>query len=161
MPRRRVRWGIVKEITTSEDLLPKAWDLARLLESGPPLVYAAIKEVVREAENMRFQDALNRVSKRLLPTVDKLVFVRGSVGRCEGFCRKARSGVEGAVASCRGTCRSPGTIRVVLGLHMIASAQHGSQRNPHPHTSGGFRFQTGRASGWGSVSPNPPPRPYL
>jgi len=66
------RWGIVKEICAPGDLLTKAWDLARLLESGPPLVYAAIKEVVREAENMRFQDALNRVSKRLLPTVDRL-----------------------------------------------------------------------------------------
>ena len=41
------RWGIVKEVCAPEDLLAKAWDLARLLESGPPLVYAAIKEVVR------------------------------------------------------------------------------------------------------------------
>ena len=67
-----LRWGIVREICTPHTLLTKAWDLARLLESGPPLVYAAIKEVVREAENMRFQDALNRVTKRLLPTVDRL-----------------------------------------------------------------------------------------
>jgi len=67
-----LRWGIVKEICAPGDLLAKAWDLARLLESGPPLVYAAIKEVVREAENMRFQDALARITKRLLPTVDKL-----------------------------------------------------------------------------------------
>ena len=50
-----LRWGLLKEITTPADLLPKAWDLARLLESGPPLVYAAIKEVVREAEAMRFR----------------------------------------------------------------------------------------------------------
>ena len=76
-----LRWGIVKEICAPADLLAKAWDLARLLESGPPLVYAAIKEVVREAENMRFQDALNRVSKRLLPTVDRLY---GSEDQLEG-----------------------------------------------------------------------------
>ena len=67
-----LRWGLLKEITTPDDLLPKAWDLARLLASGPPLVYAAIKEVVREAEAMRFQDALNRVTKRQLATVDRL-----------------------------------------------------------------------------------------
>ena len=67
-----LRWGLLKEITTPADLLPKAWDLARLLESGPPLVYAAIKEVVREAEALRFQDALNRVTKRQLATVDRL-----------------------------------------------------------------------------------------
>lgn len=64
--------GLIKEITAPQDLLAKTWELARLLESGPPLVYAAIKEVVREAEAMRFQDALNRVTKRLMPTVDRL-----------------------------------------------------------------------------------------
>ena len=50
----------------------KTWELARLLEAGPPLVYAATKEIVREAENLRFQDALNRITKRQLVTVDKL-----------------------------------------------------------------------------------------
>ena len=67
-----LRWGLLKEVTAPEALLGKAWELARVLEAGPPLVYAAIKEVVREAENMRFQDALARVTKRLLPTVDRL-----------------------------------------------------------------------------------------
>lgn len=67
-----LRWGLLREITTPADLLPKAWDLARLLESGPPLVYAAIKEIVREAEDMRFQDALNRVTKRQFASVDRL-----------------------------------------------------------------------------------------
>ena len=76
-----LRWGILKEITTPGELLGKAWDLARLLEKGPPLVYAAIKEVVREAEAMRFQDALNRVTKRQLPTVDRLY---GSEDQMEG-----------------------------------------------------------------------------
>jgi crotonobetainyl-CoA hydratase len=66
------RWGLIKEICAPADLLEKAWDLARLLESGPPLVYAAIKEVVREAEVMRFQDALNRITKRQFATVDRL-----------------------------------------------------------------------------------------
>ena len=39
-----LRWGLLKEICAPEDLLTKAWALARVLESGPPLVYAAIKE---------------------------------------------------------------------------------------------------------------------
>ena len=76
-----LRWGIVKEICAPGDLLAKAWDLARLLEAGPPLVYAAIKEVVREAENMRFQDALGRITRRLLPSVDRLY---GSEDQLEG-----------------------------------------------------------------------------
>lgn len=67
-----LRWGILREITAPEALLEKTWELARLLESGPPLVYAAIKEVVRAAEDMRFQDALNRITKRQFATVDTL-----------------------------------------------------------------------------------------
>ena len=83
-----LRWGLVKEITTPQDLLAKAWDLARLLESGPPLVYAAIKEVVREAENMRFQDALNRITKRLMPTVDKLYSSEDQLEGAKAFAEK-------------------------------------------------------------------------
>ncbi len=83
-----LRWGIVKEITTPEDLLPKAWELARLLESGPPLVYAAIKEVVREAENMRFQDALNRITKRQMPTVDRLYSSEDQLEGARAFAEK-------------------------------------------------------------------------
>ena len=83
-----LRWGVVKEICAPEDLLAKAWDLARLLESGPPLVYAAIKEVVREAENMRFQDALARVTKRLLPTVDKLYSSEDQLEGARAFAEK-------------------------------------------------------------------------
>lgn len=67
-----LRWGLVKEICPPDDLRERAWELARLLESGPPLVFAAIKEVVREAEAMRFQDALNRITKRQFATVDRL-----------------------------------------------------------------------------------------
>jgi crotonobetainyl-CoA hydratase len=82
------RWGIVKEITTPAELLPKAWALARLLESGPPLVYAAIKEVVREAEALRFQDALNRVTKRQLPTVDRLYSSEDQLEGARAFAEK-------------------------------------------------------------------------
>jgi crotonobetainyl-CoA hydratase len=56
--------------------------LARLLASGPPLVFAAIKEVAREAEAMKFQDAMNRVTKMQLPTVDRLY---NSEDGMEGF----------------------------------------------------------------------------
>ena len=76
-----LQWGLIREICSQDSLLDKTWDLARLLASGPPLVYAAIKEVVREAEDMRFQDMLNRVSKRQLATVDRLY---GSEDQLEG-----------------------------------------------------------------------------
>ncbi|MDP5345990.1 MAG: carnitinyl-CoA dehydratase [Paracoccaceae bacterium] len=83
-----LQWGILREITTPETLLSKAWDLARLLESGPPLVYAAIKEVVREAEDMRFQDAMNRVTKRQLPTVDRLYSSEDQLEGARAFAQK-------------------------------------------------------------------------
>ena len=83
-----LRWGIIKEITTPQDLLSKAWDLARLLESGPPLVYAAIKEVVREAEALRFQDALNRVTKRQLVSVDQLYSSEDQLEGARAFAEK-------------------------------------------------------------------------
>ncbi|TKA94290.1 crotonobetainyl-CoA hydratase [Cereibacter changlensis] len=83
-----LRWGLLKEITTPEDLLPKAWALARMLESGPPLVFAAIKEVVREAEDMRFQDALNRITKRQFPTVDRLYSSEDQLEGARAFAEK-------------------------------------------------------------------------
>ncbi len=66
------RWGVVNQVLDPGRLLDRAWELARTLAGGPPLVFAAIKEVVREAENLRSQDALSRVMKRQFPTVDRL-----------------------------------------------------------------------------------------
>ncbi len=83
-----LRWGLIKEICAPDDLLAKVWDLARLLESGPPLVYAAIKEVVREAEGLRFQDAMNRVTKRQLPTVDRLYSSEDQLEGARAFAEK-------------------------------------------------------------------------
>ncbi len=76
------RWGLVNRIHSADTLMEEAWSLARLLESGPPLVFAAIKEVVREAEAMRFQDALDKITGRVFPTVDRLY---GSEDLLEGF----------------------------------------------------------------------------
>jgi crotonobetainyl-CoA hydratase len=83
-----LRWGIVREICAPDQLLDKAWDLARLLESGPPLVYAAIKEVVREAENLRFQDAMSRITKRHFATVDRLYSSEDQLEGARAFAEK-------------------------------------------------------------------------
>lgn len=82
------RWGLVKEICPSDQLLGKAWDLARLLESGPPLVYAAIKEVVREAEAAKFQDIMNRITKSQLPTVERLYNSEDQLEGARAFAEK-------------------------------------------------------------------------
>ncbi|MBS0124887.1 carnitinyl-CoA dehydratase [Thetidibacter halocola] len=66
------RWGMVNRLHPADRLMDEAWTMARLLASGPPLVYAAIKEIVREAEDMKFQDALNRITKSQFATVEAL-----------------------------------------------------------------------------------------
>jgi crotonobetainyl-CoA hydratase len=75
------RWGLVNEIVPAARLIDRAWELARLIASGPPLVYAAIKEIVRDAEDSKFQDAMNRITRRQLRTVDILY---GSEDQKEG-----------------------------------------------------------------------------
>ena len=82
------KWGLIKDIVADDDLRNAAWNLARTLETGPPLVFAAIKEVVREAEDMKAQDALNKVSKRQLPTVDRLYSSEDQLEGAKAFAEK-------------------------------------------------------------------------
>jgi len=83
-----LRWGLLKDVVEPENLTDSAWELARHLASGPPLVYAAIKEVVREAEDMRFQDMLNRITSRQLRTVDKLYSSEDQLEGARAFAQK-------------------------------------------------------------------------
>jgi len=83
-----LRWGLLKEVCEPGELLDKTRELAQLLASGPPLVYAAIKEVVREAEDMKFQDALNRISKRQLASVDRLYSSEDQLEGAKAFAEK-------------------------------------------------------------------------
>lgn len=76
------RWGFVNRIVPAASLMDEARKTAQMIADGPPLVMAAIKEVVREAEDMKFQDALNRITKRQFATVDTLY---GSEDLKEGF----------------------------------------------------------------------------
>lgn len=66
------RWGLVNRIHTAAELMREARELAALLVSGPPLVQAAIKEIVRETEDIKFQDAMSRITKSQFPTVEML-----------------------------------------------------------------------------------------
>ena len=75
------RWGLVNEVVAADALMARARELAALIASGPPLVYAAIKEVVRDAEDSKFQDVMNRITKRQLRSVDILY---GSQDQLEG-----------------------------------------------------------------------------
>ena len=75
--------GIVSEVLENgESLLARVREVAKLLAEGPPLVFAAIKEVAREAESDNFQNAMNKIGKRQYATVDTLY---GSEDNLEGF----------------------------------------------------------------------------
>ena len=67
-PTEAARWGVVNEVLADEEaVLARAWETARLLASGPPLVFAAIKETARAAEALRFQEALDLVTAQHAP----------------------------------------------------------------------------------------------
>lgn len=81
-------WGIISHIYPAADLMAEARKLAKLLASGPPLVYAAIKEIVREAEDMKFQDAMNKITKSQFETVEKLYTSEDQLEGARAFAEK-------------------------------------------------------------------------
>jgi len=66
------QWGIVNEIVTQANLMIRAREVAAMLADGPPLVFAAIKEVVRETAHLPIQQAFDLVTRRKLKSVDVL-----------------------------------------------------------------------------------------
>ncbi|MAT00575.1 MAG: carnitinyl-CoA dehydratase [Paracoccaceae bacterium] len=81
-------WGLINKIVKETELMTEAWKMARLLVSGPPLVYAAIKEVVRDAENKKFQDVMNKITKRQYPTIDQLYSSEDQLEGAKAFAEK-------------------------------------------------------------------------
>lgn len=83
-----LNWGLINHTYPAGDLMAQAWDMARLLASGPPLVYAAIKDVVRDAEDAKFQDAMNRITKRQLGSIDRLYSSDDQLEGAKAFAEK-------------------------------------------------------------------------
>ena len=44
-------WGLINEIVSKKNLLPRAREIANNIANGPNLIYSSIKEVLRETEN--------------------------------------------------------------------------------------------------------------
>ena len=82
------RWGFVNHVHPADALMDEAMATARLLASGPPLVYAAIKEIVRDAEDAKFQDAMNRITRRQLRSVDTLYGSEDNLEGARAFAQK-------------------------------------------------------------------------
>jgi crotonobetainyl-CoA hydratase len=82
------RWGLVNRVLPMAELMDEARRLADHLAGGPPLVFAAIKEIVREAEDMKFNDALNRITKSQFETVEKLYRSEDQLEGARAFAEK-------------------------------------------------------------------------
>jgi len=82
------RWGLVNEVVPATQLLPRAHALAKMLADGPPLVFAAIKEVAREAEAMPFTDAIAKIMRRGFPTVARLYESEDQLEGARAFAEK-------------------------------------------------------------------------
>tara|TARA_Y100001936_G_scaffold163701_1_gene159914 strand:+ start:459 stop:1247 length:789 start_codon:yes stop_codon:yes gene_type:complete len=89
------KWGLINYIHPAQNLMDEAHKLAELLASGPPLVYAAIKEVVREAENMKFQEALNKITKSQFESVEKLYRSEDQIEGARAFAEKREPNWKG------------------------------------------------------------------
>jgi crotonobetainyl-CoA hydratase len=83
-------WGIINEVVPAAELMTRARAVAGMLAEGPPLVFAAIKETLRETMHLPIQEAFNRVTKRKLPTVDRLYSSEDQLEGAKAFAEKRR-----------------------------------------------------------------------
>ena len=85
-----LRWGLVNEVLPAAQLMARARELAAQLAEGPPLVFAAIKEVARETGHLPVQQAFDMVTKRKLKTVDKLYSSEDQLEGAKAFAEKRK-----------------------------------------------------------------------
>ena len=83
-------WGIVNEIVPADELMARAREVARHLADGPPLVFAAIKDTLRETMHLPIQQAFDMVTKRQLKTVDRLYGSEDQLEGARAFAEKRR-----------------------------------------------------------------------
>jgi crotonobetainyl-CoA hydratase len=84
------QWGLVNETLPHDQLMTRANELADSLAGGPTLVYAAIKEVLRESEDLAFQKALDQITGRKFPSVDRLYSSDDQLEGARAFAEKRK-----------------------------------------------------------------------
>jgi crotonobetainyl-CoA hydratase len=85
-----LKWGLLKEVVPAPQLMLRARDLAATLAAGPPLVFAAIKEVARASETLSFAEAMAQMNRREFPTVAKLYDSEDQLEGARAFAEKRR-----------------------------------------------------------------------
>jgi len=85
------RWGLVNEVLPDDEAVrARAWEVARMLAAGPPLVFAAIKETARAAESLSFQEAMDLVTSGSLPTIATLYASEDQLEGARAFAEKRK-----------------------------------------------------------------------
>ena len=82
------RWGLVNEVTESGALMDRTRELAQLLASGPPLVFAAIKETLRMTESRTTQESFDLLRASAIPTVRTLYDSEDQLEGARAFAEK-------------------------------------------------------------------------
>jgi crotonobetainyl-CoA hydratase len=82
------QWGLINHIYPQDQLLAKALESAHHIASGPPLVMAAIKEIVRNAENRSFQDSMNCITRKQWSTIETLYNSEDQLEGAKAFAEK-------------------------------------------------------------------------
>jgi crotonobetainyl-CoA hydratase len=83
-------WGLINEVVPAEQLMPRARALAEQLAGGPPLVFAAIKEIARDTAHLTVAEAFDLVTKRKLKTVDVLYSSEDQLEGAKAFAEKRK-----------------------------------------------------------------------
>ena len=82
--------GLVNEVVSAAELLPRARELAQLLAAGPPLVFAAIKECLRLTEHMPTEQAFALLHSKTPPTIKTLYESEDTLEGARAFSEKRR-----------------------------------------------------------------------
>jgi crotonobetainyl-CoA hydratase len=83
-------WGLINEIVPAEQLMQRARAVAAQLADGPPLVFAAIKEIDRETSHLPVLQAMEMVTRRKLRTVDVLYSSEDQLEGARAFAEKRK-----------------------------------------------------------------------
>jgi crotonobetainyl-CoA hydratase len=84
------RWGLVNEVHPPSRLAARVLEVAARLAEGPPLVFAAIKEVQRESQRMTFGAAMRGIATGRFPAVAALYASEDQREGARAFAEKRR-----------------------------------------------------------------------
>jgi crotonobetainyl-CoA hydratase len=84
------RWGLVNEVLPRHSLAERVAEVADQLAAGPPLVFAAIKQVLRDSQTCTFEDAMRRIATSDFSTVATLYSSDDQLEGARAFAEKRR-----------------------------------------------------------------------